>query len=320
MQLDKKKVVFGSVLLCILLFTVAYAVLVWKREETSDKQLPKNPNIPTLEEGDHTYTSRKEAVDKLKEKKPSTVPNLYDDIEMPVDTTSTTTSTENSPDPLKSQRIEEGSGWTMDSWSFKEQSETNDPSVPQDTLGNTDTTIIDKTALDHGKSSVAWQEELLRQEHFFSYTDVNKELQNSQMEDGITVAVLGTQKVAANSRLELYLLKDSYLYGKYYPAFTPVYGFVSFGPNRVFLRITNILGEPLSLTAYDLQDGHEGMYVINNFRAEASREILDDVIQDINIPSVPQVGGLKNLLRRQNRNIKVTIVDHYRLVLKPKSL
>ena len=46
MQLDKKKVVFGSVLLCILLFIVAYAVLVWKREEPSDKELPKNPNIP----------------------------------------------------------------------------------------------------------------------------------------------------------------------------------------------------------------------------------------------------------------------------------
>ena len=314
MQLDKKKVVFGSVLLCILLFTVAYAVLVWKREETSDKQLPKNPNIPTLEEGDHTYTSRKEAVDKLKEKKPSTVPNLYDDIEIPVDTTSTTTSTENSPDPLKSQRTEEDKQWTMDSWSFKEVPETDGLSISADTI------INKKTEPEKEKSSVAWQEELLRQERFFSYTNVHRGLQNSNMEKSIPVAVLGTQKVTSNSRLELYFLKDSYLYGKYYPAFTPVYGFVSFGPNRVFLRITNILGEPLSLTAYDLQDGHEGMYVVNNFRAEASREILDDVIQDINIPSVPQVGGLKNLLRRQNRNIKVTIVDHYRLILKPKSL
>ena len=314
MQLDKKKVVFGSVLLCILLFTVAYAVLVWKREETSDKQLPKNPNIPTLEEGDHTYTSRKEAVDKLKEKKPSTVPNLYDDIEMPVNTTSTTTSTENSPDPLKSQRTEEDKQWTMDSWSFKEVPETDGLSISADTI------INKKTEPEKEKSSVAWQEELLRQERFFSYTNVHRGLQNYNMEKSIPVAVLGTQKVTTNSRLELYLLKDSCLYGKYYPAFTPVYGFVSFGPNRVFLRITNILGEPLSLTAYDLQDGHEGMYVVNNFRAEASREILDDVIQDINIPSVPQVGGLKNLLRRQNRNIKVTIVDHYRLILKPKSL
>ena len=266
MQLDKKKVVFGSVLLCILLFTVAYAVLVWKREETSDKELPKNPNIPTLEEGDHTYTSRKEAVDKLKEKKPSTVPNLYDDIEIPVDTTSTTTSTENSRETLKSQRTEEDKQWTMDSWSFKEVPETDGLSVSADTI------INKKTEPEKEKSSVAPQEELLRQERFFSYTNVHRGLQNSNMAESIPVAVLGTQKVTTNSRLELYLLKDSYLYGKYYPAFTPVYGFVSLGPNRVFLRITNILGEPLSLTAYDLQDGHEGMYVINNFRAEASRD------------------------------------------------
>ncbi|ORL43461.1 conjugative transposon protein TraM, partial [Zunongwangia atlantica] len=75
---------------------------------------------------------------------------------------------------------------------------------------------------------------------------------------------------------------DSYIQGKYYPAFSPVYGFVSFGPNRVFLKITNIQGDPISLSAYDLQDGNEGIYVVNNFRAEASREVLDDVIQDIN--------------------------------------
>lgn len=314
MQLDKKKVVFGSVLLCILLFTIAYTVLVWKGDEASEEQLPVNPNIPTLEEDSNTFTSRKEAVDKLKERKPSTVPNLYDDIEIPTDAASTPNTKENSRDTLKSKSTEEDKEWTMDSWSFKEVPETDGLSVSADTI------INNKTEPEKEKSSFTPQEELLRQERFFSYTNVHRRLQNSNMEKSISVAVLGTQKVTTNSRLELYLLEDSYILGKHYPAFTPVYGFVSFSPNRVFLKITNILGDPLTLTAYDLQDGNEGMYVVNDFRAEASREILDDVIQDINIPSVPQVGGLKNLFRRQNRNIKVTIVDHYRLVLKPKSL
>ena len=49
-----------------------------------------------------------------------------------------------------------------------------------------------------------------------------------------------------------------------------------------------------------------------------TREVLDDVIGDINIPSVPQVGGLTQVFRRSNRRVKVTVLNNYRLILKPK--
>ena len=68
--------------------------------------------------------------------------------------------------------------------------------------------------------------------------------------------------------------------------------------------------------SFDLLDGSEGIYVENNFRAEATREVLDDVISDINIPSIPQVGGLTQVLRRSNRNVKVTVLNNYKLILK----
>ena len=42
------------------------------------------------------------------------------------------------------------------------------------------------------------------------------------------------------------------------------------------------------------------------------------VIGDINIPSVPQVGGLTQVFRRSNRRVKVTVLNNYRLILKPK--
>ena len=45
---------------------------------------------------------------------------------------------------------------------------------------------------------------------------------------------------------------------------------------------------------------------------------LDDIIGDINIPTVPQVGGVTKVLRRSNRNVKVTVLNNYRLILKPK--
>ena len=112
--------------------------------------------------------------------------------------------------------------------------------------------------------------------------------------------------------------KSATINGKLIPKNTPVFGFMSFQPNRAFIEIENINHHPTKLKAFDLQDGSEGIYVENNFRAEATREVLDDVIGDINIPSFPQVGGLTQVFRRSNRRVKVTVLNNYRLILKPK--
>ena len=100
------------------------------------------------------------------------------------------------------------------------------------------------------------------------------------------------------------------------PKNTPVFGFISFQSNRALIEIENINHHPTKLKAFDLQDGSEGIYVENNFRAEATREVLDDVIGDINIPSVPQVSGLTQVFRRSNRKVKVTVLNNYRLILR----
>ncbi|MDN3594370.1 conjugative transposon protein TraM [Zunongwangia endophytica] len=324
-KLDKKTIVFGSVLLCILLFTLAYTVLVWTEdtEERTIENVPKNPNIPALKDPENGFDSRREAVDQLKEKKPSTVPSLYDEIEETSDSLpyETTIHAQQQKDNIYSnEEMRNQQGWTMDSWSFQEQAEDTLSAVeiPSTATGNVSLEKRLKSDTDSSAISKSRQQEIrLRQEALFSYNHVNTHIAENTMISPIPVAVSKTQKVQSNSRVELYLLREIQFKGNVYPAFTPIYGFVSLGPNRVFLRITNIKGDPVSLSAYDLQDGNEGIYVVNNFRAEASREILDDVIQDINIPSVPQVGGLKNLFRKHNRNIKVTIANHYRLFLKP---
>ena len=84
------------------------------------------------------------------------------------------------------------------------------------------------------------------------------------------------------------------------------------------LKITHINSVPVSLKAFDLQDSNEGIYVRNSFRAEAGREVLDDIVQDINIAGLPQIGGVKNIFRKNNRNLKVTILDQYQFILKPE--
>ena len=137
-------------------------------------------------------------------------------------------------------------------------------------------------------------------------------------DETINVVVDGDQVVKANTRLRMRLTKSATINGKLMPKNTLVFGFISFQPNRALIEIENINHHPTKLKAFDLEDGSEGIYVENNFRAEISREVMDDVIGDINIPSLPQVGGLTQVFRRRNRSVKVTVLNNYRLILKPK--
>ncbi|HSI68868.1 MAG TPA: conjugative transposon protein TraM, partial [Gillisia sp.] len=130
------------------------------------------------------------------------------------------------------------------------------------------------------------------------------------------VEVDGNQVVRAGYRLRMRLTKAAMIYNKFLPANTPVFGFISFKPNRALIEIQNIDHHPVRLKAYDLQDGSEGIYVENSIRADASREVLEDIIQDIDIPGVPQVSGVKQVFQRNNRNVKVTVTNNYKLILK----
>jgi len=96
-----------------------------------------------------------------------------------------------------------------------------------------------------------------------------------------------------------------------------IFGFVTFKANRVFVNITNINHKLVDLKAFDLLDGNEGIYVRNSFTSDASVEVIGDVVEDINIPGVPQVGGIKQVFRRNNRNVRVTIYNQYQLIIKP---
>ena len=114
------------------------------------------------------------------------------------------------------------------------------------------------------------------------------------------------------------LLQDARINNKMIPKNTLVYGFIKFKPNRAIISIEHINHEPLKLKAHDLQDGSEGIYIENSFRAEAMSQVIGDLVEDINITGVPQVGGIKKIFQRNHRNAKVTVTDGYTLILKPK--
>ncbi|WP_308990893.1 conjugative transposon protein TraM [Mariniflexile litorale] len=58
------------------------------------------------------------------------------------------------------------------------------------------------------------------------------------------------------------------------PRNTFIYGFVSFRPNRSIIAIENINHYPTNLKA-NYQDGSEGIYIENSFRADAYHNILN---------------------------------------------
>jgi hypothetical protein len=112
------------------------------------------------------------------------------------------------------------------------------------------------------------------------------------------------------------LIKDAHINNILIPKNTPIYGFISVKPNRTMITIENINHLPVKLKAYDFQDGSEGIYVENNFRAEATNKVIGDIVDDINITGVPQVSGIRKIFQRSHQNVKVTVTNNYQLILK----
>ncbi|OQD42709.1 hypothetical protein BUL40_09310 [Croceivirga radicis] len=176
-----------------------------------------------------------------------------------------------------------------------------------------DTTI----AIEEKGTEVVLRELGLEHQLFFaSHPIENDDLNSLKTDPFIYVRVDGNQTVKNNYRLQIRLNKAANIYEEHYAKNTPIYGFVSFKPNRTIIDIEHINHKPVKLKAHDFQDGSEGIYIENSFRAEITNELIGDMVEDINIPGVPQVSGIKNVFRRNQRNVRVTVLDNYQLIIK----
>lgn len=300
MNLEKNKVIFIGLVVCIIAFIALYAISMTK--ETEEPEL-KQPKVPELKKVPEEYSSKLEAVDAIKEERETPKPSLYG--EGHIDSTG-------AYDPLlrekerqrivdsiyREGRIDYGEGAYRKPKRVSREVENLSPPEPNRDPKK-ETELID--------FSKAHQK-------FFDQTAQG----NSEPPQlGIVAMVHGEQTVRSNNRLELRLKEAMELNGRYFKRNTLLYGFVSFRSNRVFVAIDHIGPYPVSLKAYDLLDGGEGIYVENSYREEASREVLDDVVQDVNVPGIPQVSGIKRVFRRANHTVRVTIHDQYQLIIKP---
>lgn len=306
MKLDRNKLIFITVIASVVLFIVCYAVFVMGEGKETQTELTQ-PVVPELKEEQKEYSSKLDAINDLKEARESNAPSMYD--ESLLDSTGLY-------DPLfqekERQRIVD-SIYAEGRINYEAGDYRNKPSNnPVPAATNTRKDEIEEIEIDFKEAH----------QEFFAYepkpiASFNLEESKLKTDDFIMVEVHGEQTVKTDSRLELRLAVDALIGGDSIPRNSLVYGFVNFKTNRVFINITNINNKPVDLKAFDLLDGNEGIYVQNSFTAEAGREVLDDIVQDINIAGVPQVGGIKQVFRRNNRNVKVTVYNQYQLILKP---
>lgn len=308
MKIEKRRMLIAGLMGLIIMFMITYSIIIFSGDEKNEDIL-NDPMVPELEETGKEYDSKLDAINDLKEVRETNAPSIYD--EKLIDSLGFY-------DPDLAEKQKESivdSIYAAGRIQYSEKSYQN-LSIAKPIVATAEK--VDSVVL-KAEQKVDTQEIGLEHQLFFASDPQKSKIIASGTTDAVIYAVVdGNQVVKANSRLRMRLAQTATINNKKIPKNTPVFGFISFQPNRALIEIENIQHHPTKLKAFDLQDGSEGIYVENNFRAEATNEVLDDIIGDINIPTVPQISGITKVLKRNNRNVKVTILNNYKLILKPK--
>lgn len=308
MKVEKNKIIFTGVLAIIFLFLISYSVMLME-DEDSDENTLQQTLVPELEDDQKEYDSKLDAINDLKEVRESTAPSIYNEKLLD----STGLYNPDLPEQQKQKIVD--SIYKANRIQYSEKS---NGRIPRKHNPKKQVVAIDSSEVQKDKEIETKEIGLEHQLFFAASPKVNELTIIGNTDETIYVVVDGEQVVKTNSRLQMRLTEAAEINGKLMPKNTPIFGFISFQPNRALIEIENINHHPTKLKAFDLQDGSEGIYVENNFRAEATNEVLDDVVGQVNIPSLPQISGVTRVFRRNNRRVKVTVVNNYELILKPK--
>lgn len=308
MKIDKKKITFAVVIGAVVIFIVAYSILTFGGDKDEQDELLQ-PLVPTLETVKDDYTSRLDAVDDLKEVRETNAPSIYD--EKYLDSTGVY-----DPDFMEKEKIR-----LVDSIYTNSQIDysTGTYKKPNLVKENVISTVTEKEKENQKKEEaealrIEAKEMALEQQLFFASNPLPKTVDDST--PTLNVIVDRKEVLRVNDRIEMRTQHDVTIEGYFIPRNTQLFGIVSFKPNRVLLEIENIKNIPFAFKAYDYRDNLEGIYIKNSFREELRQQVLGDVIDDINVPGIPQVSGVKKIFQRSNRQVKVTVNNNYVLSLK----
>ncbi len=306
MNTKKNKIVFGAVLMVIVIFLVSYTLLIMGDGEKENEYL-RQTAVPELQQEQEDYSTKLDAINDLREVRENNAPSIYDEKFM---------DSLGFYDPellsKEKERIVD-SIYNAGKINYSENSYRFQAPIIKKEISKTpgDTLIPELTKqLDEKKFGLEHQ--------LFFASNPQKHLREMREDTDKTIHVVvdGNQTVKANYRLRMRLIKEALIDNRIIPKNTPIFGFISFKPNRAMIEIENINHYPVKLKAYDFQDGIEGIYIENSFSAEARREVVEDLVDDINVAGIPQVSGIKKIFQQSNRNVKVTVLNNYKLILK----
>ena len=303
MKMDKKKIVFVSVVVLVIAFIVGYALFIWGDNDDTGNEL-QTTLVPDLPEDPASFESRKAAVDAIEEKRKRFAPSIYDEKLLD----STGRFDPNLLDKEKQRVVD--SIYNLGRIDYTTNGYRNKLAKKTMTKKRESKKPVQKTK---GKESMDLSSMALEQQLFFA---TSPKLKQKNGGTSFYAVVDGEQTVKSNDRLQLRLVNELKLGEVILKQNTRIYGVVKFQPNRLLLEIGGVEHHPFQLSAYDVADGLEGIYIKNSFREDTSREVLNDVVEDVNIPGVPQVRGIKRVFQRNNRNVKVTVRNQYKVLLK----
>lgn len=78
MKVEKNKIVFAAVILCVVLFIVGYAMMALGGDEEPSIDINQIP-VPELGEEQEQYKTKLEALDAIKEERQTNAPSIYDE-------------------------------------------------------------------------------------------------------------------------------------------------------------------------------------------------------------------------------------------------
>ena len=267
MKTSKNKVVFISILVCILLFIVGYSIMVFGEDDSEPINLSTVP-LPALEKERKQYNSKVEAIGDIKKERTYQPPTLYEE-----DLTDSTGSLLSDLEELQKEILVD-SVLTFGVIDYAEK-----PIRPQTKNIVSETNDYDKdlNEIDNGTKD--------RHHDFFNQIpeiEIPKEAPKFHTNDFIRVKVHGSHKLKDHYRVTMRLIESATIRHEFIPKGSLVYGITNFSQNRMFVKVTNIDLKSVSLEAYDCYDGNKGVYVITNIiRANEgiSGELLDEAVE-----------------------------------------
>jgi len=305
MKLQKNKVVFVLVLACVVLFITVYAILTFGRDTKTELEPDRIP-MPDLEENPVEYGSKLEALEAIKQERETTAPAIYP--EHMVDDKGYF-----NPDYMayEKQRIID-SIYAVGQDRYDRRLPSKQATVVHAPQPNKEIPPISDSS--PRTKSIDTKTIALEHQLFFASKPTSSNKFSNELP---IVRVDGHQQIREGQRLDLMLTSAITINGIHLPKYTRVYGFAKIRPNRVLVEVSQIGDHQLAFKAHDLQDGMEGLYVENHLQGAIVNQGLDETIREVNIPGVPQLGGIKNIFRKDHRAIKVEIPNNYQFILKP---